>query len=36
MSRIEFYVIRELFLTTELPNDEVSGIHTPDLPHLLL
>ena len=29
-------VIRELFVTTELPNDELSGIHTPDLPHLLL
>ena len=29
-------LIRELFVTTELPNDELSGIHTPNLPHLLL
>ena len=38
MSRIELncIVIRELFITTELPNDELSDIHTPDLPHLLL
>ena len=33
MSRI---VIRELFITTQWPNDELSGIHTPNLPHLLL
>ena len=29
-------VIHEIFVTTELPNDELSGIHTPDLPHLFL
>ena len=36
MSRIEFYVIHELFIITELAIYELSGIHTPDLPHLLL
>ena len=29
-------VIYEVFVCTELPNDELLGIHTPDLPHLLL
>ena len=38
MSRIGLncIVIHELFITTKLPNDELSGIHTPDLPHQLL
>ena len=26
----------ELFVSTELPNNELTSIHTPDLPHLLL
>ena len=29
-------VIHELFVITELTNYELLGIHTPDLPHLLL
>ena len=29
-------VIRDLLVTTELPNDELSSIHTPNLPYLLL
>ena len=33
MSRI---VIHELSIITELPNSELSGIHTLNLPHLLL
>ena len=35
-----FFPIRqgfsELFVPTELPNNELTSIHTPDLPHLLL
>ena len=26
----------ELFVSTELPNNELTSIHTHDLPHLLL
>ena len=26
----------ELFVSTELPNNELTSIHTRDLPHLLL
>ena len=29
-------VIHELLITTKMAYDELSGIHTPDLPHLLL
>ena len=35
-SGLNCIVIPEPFITTELPNDELSDIHTPDLPHLLL